>query len=56
MFFSRSRQPAHEQPVDEYERRSRLAAIEAVQRRDPYAFGRGDQPRRRGRGRLSRSG
>jgi hypothetical protein len=48
MLFSRTR-PTTDHPIDEYERRSLMAAVEAAQRRDPYAFGRGDRPRRQRR-------
>jgi len=41
------------QPADPADARTRLTDLEAAQRRDVYAFGRGDRPRRR-RPRIAR--
>jgi hypothetical protein len=48
MFRSRKTPP---QPADDADARIRMIDLEAAQRRDPYAFGRGD---RRPRGRRLR--
>jgi len=40
----RSRKTAA-RPADETDARIRMIDIETAQRRDPYAFGRGDRPR-----------
>ena len=41
MFRSRNTQA---RPADEADARIRMIDIETAQRRDPYAFGRGDRP------------
>ena len=44
MFRSRKTQA---RPADDSDARIRMIDLEAAQRRDPYAFGRGDRPRGR---------
>lgn len=44
MFRSRKTQA---RPADEADTRIRMIDLETAQRRDPYAFGRGDRPRGR---------
>ena len=50
MHFNWTRRNTEHSPADDY--RARLIDLEAAQRRDPYAAGRGDGPRRQRRGRA----